>query len=101
MDNIIAGILTKRFQTTMIGALFEFEKEFGYLWGQHKSENEALTDKENRFLDIWEDARNRILNNGNNQLRKCISEVKNFSSTNNGEQYKYNFRVQQERKGSE
>ena len=29
-------ILTKRFQTTMIGALYEFEKTFGYLWGHEK-----------------------------------------------------------------
>ena len=69
-------ILKKRFQTTMIGALYEFEKSFGYLWGYQKTEDEFLTEKEEKFLDIWEETRNRILNNGNNQLRKAISEIK-------------------------
>ena len=38
MDNDSKSILTKRFQTTMIGSLFEFEKMFGYLWGHDKDE---------------------------------------------------------------
>ena len=67
------SILKKRFQTTMIGALYEFEKSFGYLWGYEKNEDEELTDKEEQFLDIWEETRNKILNTGNNQLRKAIS----------------------------
>ena len=40
MDNESKLILTKRFQTTMIGALFEFEKTFGYLWGHEKEEKD-------------------------------------------------------------
>jgi hypothetical protein len=75
MDEDQENILKKRIQTTMIGALHEFEKSFGYLWGQHKSEDEELSEKEDKFLDIWEDTRNKILNNGNNQLRKAISEM--------------------------
>lgn len=81
-------ILTKRFQTTMIGALYEFEKTFGYLWGHEKNENENLTDKEEKFLDMWEETRNKILNNGNNQLRKAISEI---SKAKGQVKYKYNF----------
>lgn len=85
MDNDSKIILTKRFQTTMIGALFEFEKTFGYLWGQDKDEKD-LTDKELDFLDRWDMVRNQILNNGNNQLRKAISDL----SKNNGNiKYKY------------
>lgn len=81
-------ILTKRFQTTMIGALFEFEKTFGYLWGNDKDEDEELTEKEENFLDLWEETRNRVLNNGNNQLRKSLSEISRY----NGEtKYTYNF----------
>ena len=41
----IINQVTKRFQTTMIGALFEFEKAFGYLWG-HEKEEKDLTDDE-------------------------------------------------------
>jgi len=87
MDDISKNILTKRFQTTMIGALFEFEKAFGYLWGQHKSDNVDLTDKELQFLDLWENTRNQILNNGNNQLRKAIADFDKHTGN-----IKYNYR---------
>lgn len=86
MDNLHKNILTKRFQTTMIGALFEFEKTFGYLWGQNKAE-EDLTDTELDFLDQWDLVRNQILNNGNSQLRKAISDLDKLNG-----QVKYNYR---------
>jgi hypothetical protein len=91
MDNSSKLILTKRFQTTMIGALFEFEKAFGYLWGQDKNE-EDLTDNELDFLDRWDTVRNQILNNGNNQLRKAIVDL----SKNNGN-IKYNYKFNNRR----
>jgi hypothetical protein len=69
-------ILTKRFQTTMIGALFEFEKYFGHIWGLHKNDDEPLTQSEEEYRELWEDVRNQILNNGNNQLRKCIADLR-------------------------
>lgn len=80
------NILTKRFQTTMIGALFQFEESFGYLWGQDK-DDEDLTENEKKFRFKWEDARNQILNNGNSQLRKCISDINRTYQP----KYKYNF----------
>jgi hypothetical protein len=87
MDNDSKSILTKRFQTTMIGSLFEFEKMFGYLWGHDKDEKD-LTDKELDFLDRWDIVRNQILNNGNNQLRKAIVDL----DKNQGNMtYKYKF----------
>ena len=93
MNKGLNDILTKRFQTTMIGALSEFEKAFGYLRGHHKPEDEDLTDKEEKFLDIWEETRNRILNNGNNQLRKAVSEIKK----NEGNlKYNYKFNVRED-----
>jgi hypothetical protein len=84
-------ILTKRFQTTMIGALFEFEKAFGYLWG-HLKEEEDLTDTELDFLDRWDNVRNQILNNGNGQLRKAISDL------GHSVKYKYKFNNKNNRK---
>ena len=78
MNKETKGILTKRFQTTMIGSLYEFEQTFGYLWGMDKEEKN-LTASENRFRLLWEDTRNAILNNGNNQLRKCISDLEKAS----------------------
>lgn len=85
MTDIEKAILTKRFQTTMIGALFEFEKVFGHLWGQHKDDENDLTDKELESLDKWDSVRNQILNNGNNQLRKAISDL------GHSVKYKYKF----------
>ena len=89
MHQIEKNILTKRFQTTMIGALYEFEETFGYLWGQNK-ENEPLTPQQEKFRLMWEDTRNQILNNGNNQLRKCVSDLDKV--TGNNTSYNYNFK---------
>lgn len=75
----------------MIGSLFEFEKIFGYLWGQDKDEQD-LTDDELDFLDKWDFVRNQILNNGNNQLRKAISDIE--KTTGN---IKYNYRFNQKK----
>lgn len=86
MDNNVKNLLTKRFQTTMIGALFEFEKAFGYLWG-HGKDDQDLTDRELDFLDTWDTVRNQILNNGNSQLRKAISDL-----SSDGVSVKYHYR---------
>lgn len=85
MEDNTKKILTKRFQTTMIGALYEFEKVFGYLWGQNKDEDD-LTNAELDFLDKWDFVRNQILNNGNSQLRKAMADL------NNTGQVKYNYK---------
>lgn len=85
MENDQKEILTKRFQTTMIGALHEFEKSFGYLWGQQKNPD-FLTDSEEDFRDRWEMVRSQILNNGNNQLRKCLTDLDQMSN------YKYHYK---------
>lgn len=84
--SIQKDIITKRIQTTMIGAIFEFEKNFGYLWGLDKEDNE-LTIEEQKFRIKWENTRNNILNNGNNQLRKCLSDIEKTS-----DQVKYNYK---------
>lgn len=88
MNDIQKDLLTRRFQTTMIGALFEFEKAFGHLWGHNKDIDELST-TELEFNDLWEDVRHRILNNGNNQLRKTIVDFTNNNNTQT--KYKYNF----------
>lgn len=88
MDNLQKNVLTKRFQTTMIGALFEFEQNFGYLWGLDKDERD-LTDQQEKFRSLWEDTRNQILNNGNNQLRKCLSDLEKLDTNN----IKYNYNL--------
>jgi hypothetical protein len=44
------------------------------------------------FLDRWDNVRNQILNNGNNQLRKAIVDL----SKNNGN-IKYNYKFNNRR----
>jgi hypothetical protein len=85
MNDDQLNILTKRFQTTMIGALYQFEENFGYLWGLDK-DDQSLTENEKRFRLKWESTRNEILNLGNSQLRKCVND---FNNTKH--KYKYKF----------
>lgn len=79
-------MLAKRFQTTMIGALFQFEESFGYLWGFDKDDKD-LTETEKKFRAKWEDTRYNILNNGNNQLRAAIKDLSFKEPT------QYNYRL--------
>lgn len=87
MDAHDKNILIKRFQTTMIGSLHEFEKNFGFLWGHNKDEKD-LTNEELDFWDRWDFTRNKILNNGNNQLRQAI---KDLDKHNGHVKFTYNF----------
>lgn len=75
MENI-----TRKFKTTMIGALSHFEKEFGHLWA-HGDPLEYLTPDQKEWRDIWEDVRTAILNNGNNQLRATLDEIAQYTMT--------------------
>jgi hypothetical protein len=87
--NYIEDILTKKFQTTMIGSLFQFEESFGYLWGFDK-DDEDLTDSEKRFRLKWENTRYNILNNGNNQLRSAIKDLQNYKDQSQ-QHYSYKY----------
>jgi len=60
-DKLLQNI-EKRLKTTMIGSLAKFEENFAYLW-----ENDTINREE--YEDLWEETRNEILNNGNNQIR--------------------------------
>jgi hypothetical protein len=88
MNEQSKDLVKKRLQTTMIGALHEFEKSFGYLWGQDK-ELEELTEREDEFRYIWENTRNNILNNGNDQLRKCLLDLEKNNNYNKTYHYKF------------
>jgi hypothetical protein len=63
--------IEKRFKTTMIGALARFEESFGYLWEDDSSQRLM-------FEKIWDQTRNSILNNGNNQTRAAIDELSDY-----------------------
>tara|TARA_Y100000034_G_C6799357_1_gene358546 strand:- start:63 stop:449 length:387 start_codon:yes stop_codon:yes gene_type:complete len=70
-------MLTKKFKTTMIGALAAFEEGFGHFWGHNKPFDE-LNEEESKLNGIWEDTRTEILNNGNSQLRAALEEINHY-----------------------
>jgi hypothetical protein len=89
----------KRFQTTMIGALARFENIFGYLW-------DADTAEGDKYADMWEYARNSILNNGNKQARAAIDDIGDTfnklnpsNKVNNTYSYKFNLKNDSQEKG--
>jgi hypothetical protein len=79
-----------RFKTTMIGSLAKFEEYFGDLWEE---------DNRNRlkYEKLWDQARNAILNNGNNQMRIALDELEDYFSMQSPKQltfrekYRYKF----------
>lgn len=73
--------IERKFKTTMIGALDRFEKVFGFLWGNNH--NNQLTQDEEEMLDMWEDVRTQILDNGNNNMRAAQQEIAQYTLTFN------------------
>lgn len=66
----------KNIKTTMIGSLDAFEKSFGFLWnldGTHEP-----TEEHKFFLDLWNQVRDKILDNGNSQIRNMGDEFANY-----------------------
>jgi hypothetical protein len=85
-DELINNI-EKRLKTTMIGAIAKFEKNFAYLW-------ESDTINREKFEDLWDETRNEILNNGNQQIRSAVKELSDFLYGNNpklNQKYNYKF----------
>lgn len=73
-------ILSTKVNTVMIGAIAAFEESFGFLWGKGK-EQEDFTKEELEFYELWQNVRNKVLNNGNNQLRALKNELANNNVT--------------------
>ena len=67
----------KKIQTTMIGALSTLEESFGFLWG-FEGGDEDKTPEQKHIHDIYEDARAKILDRGNTQIRSLESEFINY-----------------------
>ncbi len=70
----------KKIQTTMIGALSTVEEIFGFLWGLGMPE-EDRTEEQQKIQELYEDARAKILDRGNTQIRNLESEFVNYDIT--------------------
>ncbi len=71
----LGRIVDKKVMTAFIGAVAKFEEFFGHLWGLGLLPEQELSESENRFLEIWNECRNEVLNNGNNQKRSLQAEL--------------------------
>lgn len=93
----IEHLIRKKIQTTMIGSLARFEEGFGDIWG-HNTDKPSQEQIRNRM--IWERIRNEILDHGNNQIRKAISEIKgqdSFDKVKYSYYYKFNTHKENDR----
>lgn len=79
----------KKIQTTMIGALDTVEKSFGFLWGF--DENGEMTPEQKQLKEIYEEARAKILDKGNTQIRNLESEFSGYDI--NKKRYQINLPV--------
>lgn len=83
--------LETKMKTAFICPLNEFEKQFGFIWGDSNYNNSNIAAKqlkdcldragidESLWLEIWNQIRERILTNGNNQLRALQNELETYS----------------------
>lgn len=69
----LAKIIKKKTTTSFIGALARFEDYFGWLWGI--GGDSRLTSDQEQFRADWDECRQSILNNGNDQIRALESEL--------------------------
>ena len=79
----------KRFKTTMIGSLAQFEKRFQHLW-----EDETIDeDRREYYSELWQDTRDEVLNNGNHQSRSALKDLKGYLYPNTiKNNYKFYFK---------
>lgn len=93
-------IISTKIQTTMIFPLSQFESAFGHLWGHGKTEG-GLTNDEKVFRTKWNEVRNNILNNGNQQKRNASTEIDMYEVVWNGYKTVFIFKANEEIKEGE
>lgn len=79
----------KKIQTTMIGALDSVEKSFGFLWGFE--DHADMSPEQKHLKEIYEEARAKILDKGNTQIRNLEAEFANYEI--NKKRYQINLPV--------
>lgn len=77
MDNAkVEEIIQKRLMTVCIFPIAELEKYFGHLWNHDEEDESKLTKKEIYYDQLYEKFRKSVLDNGNNQIRKAIQDIR-------------------------
>ena len=75
--NRLCNIIETKVKTSFIGAISQFEENFGFLWGHGQSDE--LEEDQKLMKEIWEKTRTHILNNGNNQIRAASNEIELYT----------------------
>ena len=86
----LLNTVKKKFDTTIIGALAAFEEQFGELWG-HGIPEENLDEDQIYWKEAWAEARAKILDNGNANLRAAQNEISQYTLSWN--RYVTNFQL--------
>ena len=73
----LTNIVSKKINTSFIGAVAQIEDYFGFLWGIDVPESEK-TEEQRKMYEIWQALRSEILTNGNNQLRAAKNEISQY-----------------------
>ncbi len=68
----LGRIAETKIKTSFVGAIAACEELIGFLWGNGE---DALTPEQEEFKQLWEQLRNRIMTNGNNQIRAFKNEL--------------------------
>ena len=71
----------KKIETTMIGALSTIEDHFGFLWGFNDDENMERTPEQKHMSVLFDEARAKILDRGNTQIRNLEAEFVKYDIT--------------------
>lgn len=72
----LSKIVAWKLRTTFIGDLFEFEQEFGHLWGMNSSDP---TPEQQKMAMAWQRVRTRILDKGNDHIKDFKKQIKDYS----------------------
>jgi hypothetical protein len=72
----LSKILKKKVITTMIGSLSTIEKHFGFLWDS--DDPESITPEQKVMYDIYQKARQEILDKGNAQAKNIDAEISQY-----------------------
>lgn len=74
----LKSIVEKKLKTTMIGAVYAIEQEFGIIWDKKNGYQDPSGAVPKELLDKLTDVRDSILDLGNNQIRMIKTEIEEY-----------------------
>jgi len=79
-EKLLAKVLELHFKTVFVGAVYQIEKEFGFLWGESDDFDESkLTEEQKAMYEKFLNVRDRIFTQGNRERKNATSKLKAFN----------------------